>query len=343
MPAFANHLKIRNLDLGKGILLAPMAGITDSPVRRLAARYGADLVCSEMVAAKALYMVKRKTALARQLAYVRHHAEEKPFCVQLFGHEPEVFGKAAAMVLAEGADMIDINAGCPVRKVVGSGSGAALMRDPERIGQIVQAVRAQGDFPLSIKIRLGWDDAERNFLEVADVAQQAGVDAITLHARTRSQMFGGRADWEAIAQLVRSVPVPVIGNGDVRTGADALRMFDATGCAGIMVGRGASGRPWVFSQIRAALEGKKEPADPTPMEIFGLFADHFHMLAELNGEERALRGIRKHLLGYTKGMPGAVTMRRTLYSLKNPADVLARAEAFFRSAQQENDGHAQAC
>lgn len=333
-----SSLKIGNLDLGRGIVLAPMAGVADSPVRRLARRMGADMVCSEMVAAKGLSMVKRKTARARLLSYVAHHREEKPFCAQLFGHEPATFTKAAQMVIEAGADLVDINAGCPVKKVVSSGSGAALLRNPELFGRIVQAARAAGTFPLTVKMRLGWDDENRNFLELANIAVEAGADAITLHGRTRAQMFGGRADWDAVAELTRTLKVPVIGNGDVTCGRDAQRMFAQTGCAGVMIGRAATGRPWIFREVRAVLEGKKPPPDPTPLEIHAVFAEHFRLLVEHKGAERALKEIRKHLLAYTRGLHGAAILRRSVYNTRDPEQVLEAAERFFQEADQRRVG-----
>lgn len=332
----SNHLIIKGLDLGRGIALAPMAGITDSPVRRLAKRFGADLVFSEMVPAKGLYMVKRKSALTRMMRYVRHEPDEKPICVQLFGHEPETFTKAAKMVLDAGADCIDINAGCPVKKVVNSGSGAKLMQDPDLLARIVQAARAAGDFPLTVKIRLGWDERERNFLEVAKTVADAGADAITLHGRTRAQMFKGKADWSAIAELVDELDVPVIGNGDVCSGSDAVEMIRQTECNGIMIGRGANGRPWIFEQVRAALEGRPVPKTPEPERIFQIFQSHLEMLEEEKGTKNALKQIRKHLLWYSKGFPGAVALRRTLFTFTDPRKVLSAAEEFFKKTQEES-------
>lgn len=331
----SNNLIIRNLDLGRGITLAPMAGITDSPVRRLAKRFGADLVFTEMVPAKGLFMVKRKPALLRMMRYVDHKPDEKPVCVQLFGHEPETFTKASGMVLDAGADCIDVNAGCPVKKVVSSGSGAKLMRDPELLARIVEAVRRAGDFPLTVKIRLGWDEGERNFIEVAKRVIDAGADAITLHGRTRAQMFNGKADWSAIADLVNAIDVPVIGNGDITCGNDAVEMVRQTGCAGVMIGRGANGRPWIFNQVRAALEGQPIPNAPKPMEVFGIFQSHLGMLEEEKGAEKALRLIRKHLLWYSKGYTGAVALRRTLFTFTEAKKVLKAARDFFERAQEE--------
>ena len=314
-----------------------MAGVNDSPVRRLAKRYGADLVVSEMVAAKGLYMVKRQTAREKLLSYACHASEEKPFCVQLFGHEPETFTKAAQMVMDIGADLVDINCGCPVRKVVNSGSGSALMKDIDLIGRIVEATRKAGDFPLTVKLRLGWDDSEKNFLDAAKVAVNAGADALILHGRTRSQMFGGNADWDAIAQLVREVSVPVIGNGDVNGPDDAIAMFEQTGCQGIMIGRGANGKPWIFNQIKAAFEGRPIPSDPSPMEVHEIFQEHFRMLVEEKGEALALRLIRKQLIWYTRALPGATAFRRMLFNFKKPKTVLEAAKRFFENALAERE------
>ena len=339
---FRARLNIRGVDLGFGIVAAPMSGITDSPVRTLAKRFGADMVCCEMIAAKGLAYVRRPSARARLLSLVSHSEEEKPFCVQLFGSEPETFSSAARMVVEAGAEVVDINAGCPVRKVVGTGAGAALMRQPDLLAKIIRATREAGDFPLTVKLRLGWDDESRNFVEVAQAAVEAGADAITLHARTRSRMFGGTADWDAIAELAEALPVPVIGNGDVNCAQDALRMLERTGCAGVMIGRAANGRPWIFRQIKAMLSGREVPPDPEPTQIHQLFAEHFALLVEEKGEYRALREIRKHLLWYTRGMPGAVALRRSLYTFKDTETVTDAAKRFFTNAQNKRDEHARA-
>lgn len=340
---FQNKLIIKELDLGEGIFLAPMAGVTDSPVRRLAKSYGADVVCSEMMAAKALAMVKRKVAKERVISYAIHQLDEKPFSAQLFGREPETFTKAAKMVLDAGADIIDINSGCPVKKVVNSGSGVMLMRDPALFGKIVAATRSAGDFPLTVKIRLGWDQDEMNFLEIAKIAVEEGADAIILHPRTRTQMFHGHSNWSAITQLVKAVDVPVIGNGDIKSGEDVIKMFTETGCAGVMIGRAANGNPWIFKQIKAALNGEKAPNCLSPMEVHDIFVKHFKMLVELKDENRALKEIRKHLLWYTRGMTGAVAMRRTLFTFTDQKKVLNVAEEFFKSAEKGSSDHAKAC
>ena len=328
-------LIIRDVNLGNGVILAPMAGITDSPVRRLAKRYGVDMVVSEMVAAQGLSMVKRNSALQRQLAYARHHEDEKPFCVQLFGKDPAYFAKATPMVLDEGADLIDINLGCPVKKVVNSGSGSALLKDPPLIGKIVAATRACGEFPLTVKMRLGWDHDSENFIEVAKICVDAGADAVILHARTRSEMFGGHSHWDRIAQLKQAIDVPVIGNGDIVRPEDAVAMFEQTGCDGIMIGRGANGRPWFFAQIQAALEGRKIPPAPNAFEVLDVFESHLRMLCDVKGVRHALLDIRKHLLWYTKGRPGANEFRRNLYNLGDPEKVMEAARVFFRNAGEQ--------
>lgn len=335
-------LIIGKLNLGRGVFMAPMAGVSDSPVRRLAKQFGADVVCSEMIPAKGLAMVKRNIARDRILTYVRHHKEEKPFCAQLFGREPETFTKAAGMLMDAGADFIDINLGCPVKKVVNSGSGSALLKDPPLIGRIVKAARAAGDFPLTVKMRLGWDDDSINFIEVAKIARDAGADGVVLHARTRARMFSGQADWDAIAQLVDAMDIPVIGNGDVRSAQDAVAMFEKTGCAGIMIGRAAMGRPWIFAQVKAALANQPIPPRPKPMEMLEIFKNHFQMLTEEKGEKRAFLEIRKHIISYTRGLPGAVELRRHLFQYKDPRMVISETSGFFENVAKELQGNVQA-
>jgi tRNA-dihydrouridine synthase B len=238
-------LKIGELELGEGLILAPMAGITDLSFRRIAKSFDVDLVTSEMVSSEGLVRNKARTKMLLQ-----SHAEEKPLAIQLFGSDPKVVAEAARIVADEGADIIDLNMGCPVPKVVRQGAGAALLRDVEKIASLVDAVRQAVSIPLTVKTRSGWGQSKINVLEVARVVEDSGADAITIHPRTARQGFSGSADWPLIGKVKQAVNIPVIGNGDVSRPEDVGKMRKLTQCDGVMIGRGAMGNPWIFKQAR---------------------------------------------------------------------------------------------
>lgn len=283
--------------------LAPMAGVTSAPFRLVARACGAGLLTTEELDARALLMDSPRTrALARFLP------EERPLAMQLLGGEPEVLAEAARRLEALGADAIDLNMGCPVPKIVAKGQGAALMRDPLRVTAILRAMRAAVRVPLTIKIRGGWDDRTVNAPGIARVAEAEGVDAITVHPRTRSQQYAGRAPWEIIASVVDAVGVPVTGNGDVRGHEDAARMIRATGCAAVMIGRGALGAPWVFGPV------------PPDVETRARTIRHHWALAEaLLPPRDALIHLKKHLAWYAAGQPGAAALRPLLFQAPDTA------------------------
>jgi nifR3 family TIM-barrel protein len=278
--------------------LAPMAGVTNAPFRLVARECGAGLLTSEEIDARALIADNAHT---REIA--RHLPEEHPLAMQLLGADPEVLAEAARRLEAAGADAIDLNMGCPVAKIVAKGQGAALMRDPWRAAVVFRALRKAVTVPLTIKIRGGWDDRTLNALEIARVAEDEGVDAVTVHPRTRSQQFSGRAPWDIIAEVVAAVAIPVTGNGDVRGRDDAIAMQRATGCAAVMIGRGALGAPWVF---RAA------PA--TDDDRARTIRRHCALIQAHLPERAALLQLKKHLAWYSSGRPFGARLRPALFA-----------------------------
>lgn len=297
---------IASLKLENKTILAPMAGITDLPYRLLMKQFGAGLVFSEMISAKGLIYAGKRT---RELLLSR--PEERPLGIQLFGSEPDSLAEAARLV-AEDGELIDINLGCPVNKVVKDGSGSALMRKPELVGQIIATVRAATSLPLTIKIRSGWDSHTQNFLEIGKIAENEGVDAITLHPRTRSQGFSGKSSWQQIAQLKESINIPVIGSGDIYTPADAVAMIKQTGCDAIMIGRGGYGNPWLIRDAGKAIAGGQCPPSPSAEERLQVALEHQRLQIEIFGEQKALFEMRKHLCWYARGLPGAAAFRASI-------------------------------
>ncbi len=286
------------------VVLAPMAGVTDQPFRLLAKEMGCSLVYSEMVSDKGLIYENCHTE-----ALLRIDDRERPVAVQIFGSEPESMAQAARIVVRAGADIVDINMGCPTPKIVKNGEGSALMRSPKLAYAIMASVVAAASVPVTVKIRSGWDEASINAVELAELAERAGVAAIAVHSRTRAQFYAGKADWRVIRAVKDSVGIPVIGNGDIRTPQDARRMLTETGCDGIMIGRGAQGNPWLFRQILHYLTtGSLLPA-PGLAERTALLLRHLDMLVACKGEYTAVREMRRHAAWYTKGLRHAAEIR----------------------------------
>ena len=270
--------------LSRGALLAPMAGVTDMPFRVICHEMGCPMATSEMVSAKGFLLAPKGNRATAQLLAVSPR-EEGAVALQLFGHEPEIMARAAEALTRDGRyAMLDINMGCPVPKIVGNGEGSALMRDPVQAAQIVKAVAQASHVPVSVKMRLGFEAGSESYLLLGQLAQESGAAMITLHARTRSQFYEGRADWSAIRRLRERVDIPVVGNGDVASAQDALRMLEETGCAGVAIGRAAQGNPWIFAQIRDALAGRPV-TEPAPEEKLAVLMRHARELADLKGEE----------------------------------------------------------
>lgn len=318
-----NHLTIRHLSLTSPVILAPMAGITSLPYRRIMKSCGAGLVFTEMISANGLI---RDGAKTRQLLVT--HQSEFPLGVQLFGNEPEVLVEAIRR-LDDDTQIVDLNMGCPVRKVIGSGAGSALLRDPLRIAAIIAAIRTVYTGALTIKIRSGWDTHSINYCEIGRIAQEQGVDAITLHPRTRCQGFSGQARWEQIAELKQCLTIPVIGSGDIFTAEDGLAMFRQTGCDGVMIGRGGYGNPWLIHQLNALLSGE-EPLVPTPGEKLQMIHHHLQLHCQQFGERKTVLEMRKHLSWYARGMEGASQFRSRVQSMENLQELTTLTDHFFQ-------------
>lgn len=314
-------MKIGNLSTKNNIFLAPMAGISDLPFRILAREQGCSLAFTEMINATGLARSMKKTE-----RYLASGAGDSPLGVQLFGTDPEVLAEAAATVTEKGADLIDINMGCPVRKVVRTGAGAALMRNPSLIKQIVREVRKATPLPLTVKIRSGWRPREINAAEISRLAEDSGADAVIIHPRTADQGFSGSADWGIIKQVKGRLTIPVVGSGDVRTPSDARRMIGTTGCDAVMIGRGALGNPWIFREIIA---GDDEAAAPDLDERERVITRHLEMVIGCYGSDFGVVNFRKHLLWYTKGLKGGAQFRQAAGAIRGREQLIRELKAFF--------------
>lgn len=309
-------LKIGDITLESPFLLAPLAGITDAPMRRICSMQGAALVYSEMISAKGLRYKDKNT---ERLLYM--YEDEGPVALQLFGSEPEIMRFAAAKLEERKNVILDVNMGCPVPKVVKNGEGSALLQNPELAGRIIEAMVKETGKPVTAKIRMGWDEHSVNAVEVAKILKQAGASAVAVHGRTREQYYTGKADWDIIREVKQAVDIPVIGNGDIFSGRDALDMIEKTGCDFVMIARGALGNPWIFAEAKALWEGKEPPKVPDADEKREMLEKHFCDLLELKGEYAAVREMRKHTGWYLKGMPGAAAMRREINQITDAQEL----------------------
>lgn len=298
--------------------MAPLAGITDAPYRRLCRRYGACLVYTEMISAKGLYYGDRKT---EELLVIRE--EEQPVAIQIFGNDPELMAWAAGQLERRKNVLLDVNMGCPVPKVVKNGDGSALLRDPDRIYRIIAAMTAVTDKPVTAKIRLGIDGEDRA-IEAAQAIEAGGGSAVAVHGRTREAFYSGQADWSRIAAVKKAVSIPVIGNGDVVDGPSAMALLDQTGCDMVMVGRAALGNPWIFQELVAAWRGEEPPQPPALEERKAVMSEHLADLASLKGEYAAVREMRKFAGWYFRGIPGSVAFRGKVNTI---TDIQALQEA----------------
>ena len=309
-------------------VLAPMAGVTDRPFRILCKRMGCGMLVSEMISAKGLTYNNERT-----WELLESDPEEQPLVVQLFGSESMIMAKAAYALQHRGARCIDINMGCPVPKVVSSGEGSALMKRPELVAELVSAVVDAVTIPVTVKIRKGWDENSVNCVEIAKICEQYGAAALAVHARTRAQFYSGVADWSAIADVKRSVNIPVFGNGDIFSAVDAVRMCETTRCDAVMVGRGAMGNPWIFREIiHYAMTGKLLAA-PDVDERVTMLLEQMRMLIQQKGEQRAIKEMRSHAAWYTKGLRNSARLREQF----NKADSAARFKEIFQMFSYEND------
>lgn len=299
-------MRIGNIEFESNIFLAPMAGVTDLPFRLLCKEFGCGLVYSEMISAKGLHYNNENT---KQMLVVND--KERPIAFQLFGSDANILANMAKTI-EKHADIIDINMGCPAPKIVKNGEGSALMREPNKIGEIVKAVSSAVNKPVTIKIRRGFDENCLNALEVAKIAEANGAAAIAIHGRTREQYYSGHADWEIIKQIKDNLQIPVIGNGDIDTPQKAKAMFEQTGCDAIMIGRAAQGNPWIFEQINHYLKTGKSLSEPTANEKIQMAIRHANMLVEFKGEYIGIREMRKHIAWYTKGLLNSSNLRNEI-------------------------------
>ncbi len=298
------QLTIGNVTLENSYILAPMAGVTDLPFRLLCREQGAGLLCMEMVSAKAIQYNNKNTK-----ALLKIHPDELPVSLQLFGSDPEVISEIAKRIEELPFSILDINMGCPVPKIVKNGEGSALMKNPKLVHEIVSKTAKAIQKPVTVKIRSGFDESCMNAVEIAKIIEDAGAKAVAVHARTREQFYSGKADWEVIRRVKEAVSIPVIGNGDVTSGEAAIAMREQTGCDGIMIGRGAQGNPWIFSELLEYERTGKMPLRPSGEEIKQMIYRHAKLQMEYKGEYLGMREMRKHVSWYTTGLPNSAKLR----------------------------------
>ena len=305
-------LKIGNVELANPYILAPMAGVTDLPFRLLCKEQGAGLLCMEMVSAKAIQYNNKNTK-----ALLEIHPEEKPVSLQLFGSEPDVISEIAKRIEELPFAILDINMGCPVPKIVKNGEGSALMKNPKLVHEIVSKTVKAIEKPVTVKIRKGFDDSCINAVEIAKIIEDAGASAVAVHGRTREQYYSGKADWDIIRQVKEAVSIPVIGNGDVVSGESAIAMREQTGCDGIMIGRGAQGNPWIFSDLLEYEKTGKMPERPSIEKMKEMMLRHARLQIEYKGDYLGIREMRKHVSWYTTGLPNSSKLRAKINAVES--------------------------
>lgn len=305
-------LKIGSVTLPNNLILAPMAGVTNLPFRLLCKEQGAGLLCMEMVSAKAILYKNRNTESLLEI-----DPRENPVSLQLFGSDPEIISTIAHQIEERPFDILDLNMGCPVPKIVNNGEGSALMKNPKLAGEIIRRTVRAIDKPVTVKIRKGFDDEHINAVEMAKIAEDAGAAAVAVHGRTREQFYSGKADWDIIRQVKEAVSIPVIGNGDLLTAEDVIAMEEQTGCDGFMIARGAQGNPWIFRQILHYFETGEHLAKPTLEEVTQMILRHARMMLEFKGEYIGIREIRKHAAWYTAGYPNSARLRVAINNVES--------------------------
>ncbi len=310
------RLRIGNVELENNLILAPMAGVTDQPFRKLCREQGCGLLYTEMVSAKAILYHNRNTQKLLEV-----DPAERPIAVQLFGSDPEIVSEMAAQISEGPYDIIDFNMGCPVPKVVNNGEGSALMKNPRLAEQILSALVRKVKKPVTVKIRKGFDEDQANAAEIARIAEYCGVAAVAVHGRTRQQFYSGKADWDIIRQVKEAVRIPVIGNGDIFTPEHAAQMLKETGCDGLMLARGAQGNPWLFARIQHYLLTGEMLPGPDRREISRMILRHARMQTEWKGELLGMKEMRKHIAWYTAGLPHSATVRRMCNTIESLADL----------------------
>ena len=326
--AIIRTLQIGNVTLENNLILAPMAGVSDLPFRLLCREQGAGLVCMEMVSAKAILYKNRNT---EELLTI--DPKEHPVSLQLFGSDPDIISEIAKQIEERPFDILDLNMGCPVPKVVNNGDGSALMKNPRLAGEIIEKTARALKKPLTVKIRKGFDDAHVNAVELAHIAQESGAAAVAVHGRTREQYYAGHADWDIIRQVKEAVSIPVIGNGDIRTPEDVAAMAEQTGCDGYMIARGAEGNPWIFRQILHYFETGEHLSRPDFSEVTEMLLRHAKMQIDCKGDYTGIREIRKHAAWYTAGYRNSSKLRGRINEVEN----YEQLEALFREVESYNE------
>ena len=317
-------MTIGNITLDNNIILAPMAGVSDLPFRLLCHEQGAGLVCMEMISAKAILYHNRNTESLLEI-----HPQEGPVSLQLFGSDPAIMADIAARIEDRPFQILDINMGCPVPKIVGNGEGSALMKNPLLAGQIIEAVVKAVGKPVTVKIRKGFDEEHVNAVEMAHVAQESGAAAVAVHGRTREQFYSGKADWDIIRQVKQAVSIPVIGNGDVVDGESDLALLQQTGCDGIMIGRACQGNPWIFREVKNFLESGQICPRPTNREIVDTILRHARLQLQYKGEYIGIREMRKHVSWYSAGVPNSARFRAEINAMESMEELMDAVSAVF--------------
>lgn len=320
---YIKKLKIGNVELENNLILAPMAGVTNRPFRVICKEYGAGMVCTEMASARAMFHNDLKTK-----RLLNTDGEKRPISMQIFGSDEETMAYATEQV-SEIADILDINMGCPAPKVVKNGDGSKLLLDLEKAKNILKTVMAHSKVPVTLKIRKGWNEENIVAVEIAKIAESVGISAITIHGRTRSEFYTGKADLDIIKQVKENVHIPVIGNGDVVDGESAKRMFEYTGVDGIMIGRGTFGKPWIFKEITEYLENGKKIEEPSNYEKLTIIKKHIDLAVEEKGEI-AVKELRKHIAWYTKNLKNSSEFRNSINKIETKEDLISKIEEYFK-------------
>jgi len=321
---YLKELKIGNVTLKNNLILAPMAGVTNLPFRIICEKFEPGMVCTEMASSKAMFHNDQKTK-----RLLNTEGEKRPISFQIFGSDEETMGYSAK-VLSKSADIIDINMGCPAPKVVKNGDGSKLLLDLEQAKKVMEAVVRNSEVPVTVKIRKGWDKEHVVAKEVAKIAEEVGISAITIHGRTRSEFYSGKADWEIIKEIKQSVNIPVIGNGDVVDEETAYQMFEQTGVDGIMIGRGAFGNPWIFRNIKHFLETGEKLPQPTNEEKLEIMKQHIELAVQEKGDI-AVKELRKHIAWYTKNLKNSSEFRNSINVIEDKQELINKLEEYYRT------------
>ena len=320
-------MNIGNVSLDNRVFLSPMAGVTDLPFRLICKQKGCGMLYTEMINAKALCYNDENTKKMTKI-----EDEEHPIAIQIFGSEPEYMGRAAEILNSHPNEILDINMGCPAPKVIKNGDGSALMKNPKLAEEVMRAVVENSTKPVTLKIRKGWDDNSVNAVEIAKIAEQAGISAVAIHGRTREQYYSGKADWDIIKEIKESISIPVIGNGDVFEIDDAINMLEKTNCDAIMIGRGAQGNPWIFKRINHYMQTGEILPNPTAEEKINTAVKHLNLAVREHGEYVAVREMRKHIAWYLKGLKGSAKVRDEINKITSYEEVVSRLNEYMEDA-----------